>query len=243
MRSPLLVLLSGVLALGCDRAPTSEATPPTGGSATAAGAPGAPGAPSTPSVAEPPPPPPADLDVAELQAALKCGPGSKSKPCAVLAKVASCAAWTPSVPSGDGRWLGRAWSVEGAKTTEVFVAMRVRNVPLTEIGPGQLNLKIALIEIPKSEESAFDNAERALRSYERGDVPPRASPTLEYLKQRKEWPDAPAVRTRGGQVFAVAQGGTYFCEGPRRTVLAVQLPETGRGSGNGLYAELWATTW
>jgi hypothetical protein len=179
--------------------------------------------------------------VAELQAALKCA-GSKAKPCALLAKMATCAAWTPSVPSGDGRWLGRAWSVEGPTTTEMFVAMRVRNVPLTEIGPGQLNLKIALTELPKSEGNAYDNADRALRSYERGDVP-RASPTLEYLKQRKDWPDAPAVKTRGGQVFAVAQGGTYFCEGPRRTVLAVQLPETGRGSGNGLYAELWATTW
>src|SRR4051812_39670014 len=55
---------------------------------------------SAPKPAEPPPPPPADLDVPTLQKALKCGGGSGTGPCAVLAKFAACKAWDPVVPSG-----------------------------------------------------------------------------------------------------------------------------------------------
>ena len=231
MRAALPLALAA-LAAGCDPAPKPDAAP----TASAAAAP-------TKAPAEPPPPPPSDLDVADLKTTLKCPAEAKSGPCAVLAKMSSCAPWSASVPSGDGRWLGRAWVVADGKTTETFVGMRLKTVPSMEVGPGQLALKIALAEISKDDSDAYGNADRALRAYERGDVPPRASPTLSYLEQRSEWPDAPARRTKGGHVFAVAQGGAYYCEGPKRTVLAVQQAETRRGSGDGIYAELWATTW
>ncbi|AKT36608.1 uncharacterized protein CMC5_007280 [Chondromyces crocatus] len=233
MRLSTLALVI-LLATGCDTSVKENVEP----SATSSSSPA-----STPSVAEPPPPPPADLNISDLQAALRCAPGAKSGPCRVLAKMASCATWNASVPSGDGRWLGRASVVEADKTSEVFVGLRLRSVPLSDVGPGQLPIRLALVELPKSEEAAYGNAERAIRAYERGDIPPRASPTLDYLKRREEWPDAPVVRTQGGQILAIHQGGAYFCEGPKRTVLAVQLPDTGRSSGTGTYAELWATTW
>ena len=233
MRAALPLALCALAAAGCDPAPKPDATP---AQQTTAAAP-------PPTAAEPPPPPPTDLDVAELKAALKCPAEAKSGPCAVLAKMSSCTPWSASVPSGDGRWLGRGWVVAEGKTTEAFMGLRLKTVPTSEVGPGQLPLKIGLAEITKESSDAHANADRALRAFERGDVPPRASPTLTYLKERSEWPDAPARRTQGGHVFAVAQGGAYYCEGPKRTVLAVQQAETRRGSGDGIYAELWATSW
>jgi len=237
-RLALVALVALVALLGlaaCEQPPAPDAAP--AGSA----APSA--APSAQTAAEPPPPPPDDLDVAELQAALKCAASAKSGPCAILAKAASCSPWGASVPSGEGRWIGRASVVAEGKVTDTFAILRLKNVPLAEIGPGQLPAKVALAEIPKDESSAHGQADRVIRAFERGDVPPRTNPALEYLKQRTEWPDAPAVRTRGGHVQAIAQGGLYLCEGPKRQLLAVQRAATRRGSGDGTYAELWATTW
>lgn len=237
MRSPLalLALLASAALAGCDPSPAPGAAPATSAAPSAA--------PSAQSAPEPAPPPPEDLDVAELQAALKCAGNPKLAPCAVLAKVATCTPWSASPPSGEGRWIGRASVVAEGKTTDTVAVLRLKSVPTVEVGPGQMNVKIALAEIPKEESAALGQADKIIRAFERGDVPPRQSPTLEYLKGRTDWPDAPAVRTKGGHVQAIAQGGTYLCEGPKRQLLAVQRAATRRGSGDGMYAELWATTW
>ncbi len=218
---------------GCD--------PPAPGPAPSASAttPPAPSA-ASPTAAEPAPTPP-DLDVAAQQRALKCGGDTKSGACGVVARMASCTPWNAIVPSGDGRWLGRGWLVEGAKTTEQVTLVRARRVPTSEVGAGQLGVRIAVAELPKQEGAAFEQAERAIRAYERADVPPHGSPTLDYVKQRSEWAESAALRTAGGQVYALSAHGTYVCQGPNRALLVVQRgASTG---GDGLYAELWPTSW
>jgi hypothetical protein len=188
-------------------------------------------------------PPPDDLDVAGLQKALKCAGNAKSGPCRVLAQFATCKEWNPVSPSGDARWIGQGFVVEGAKTTEIFSILRAKRVPTSEIGAGQLPVKIGLAELAKEEGTPYDQAGRAVRSYERGDIPPRSSPTLEYLKKRESWPDAHAVRTVGGQVYAITKAGTFACLGPKQQLYVVQRSSTIGSSGDGVYAELWATSW
>jgi len=230
-----LMLAAIALALfGCD-APT--ATPAASASAIAAPPP-----PPPPQTAAAPPAPP-DVDVAQLQKALKCGGDAHSGACGVLAKMASCKAWDPIVPSGDGRWLGRGWVVEGAKTTEQVTVLRARRVPTSEVGPGQLGVRVAIADLPKQEGDAFEQAGRAIRAFERGDVPAKSSPTLEYLKQRTQWSEAAALRTVGGQVYALTPGGAYLCQGPGRAVLIAQRDAAHGANGDGLYAELWPTSW
>jgi hypothetical protein len=192
-------------------------------------------------VTAPAAPAPADLDVASMQKALKCASDAKSGPCGVLAKMAKCSAWDPMVPSGDGRWLGHGWVVEGAKTTDQIALLRARAVPLSEVGAGQLGVRIALADLPKQEAVAFEQADRVLRAFDRGDVAPRSSPTIDYIKQRKEWPDAFAARTAGGHVVALTPGGTFLCQGASRTVLAIE--RAARAGGDGTYAELWPVSW
>jgi hypothetical protein len=184
-----------------------------------------------------------DLDVASLQKTLKCGGDATSGACGVLTKFASCTEWNPISPSGDGRWLGRGWAVEGAKVTEQFALVRSRRVPTSEVAAGQIGVKIAITDLPKQESSAFEHADRAIRAFERNDVPPRSSPTLEYVKQRTDWPEAFAMRTSGKHVYAIAANGTYYCQGQNRTLLVVQRAATRGSNGDGLYAELWPTSW
>lgn len=240
--SVLLVAIALTAATGCDKSSsTSGAGAPTSSGAQAASAPVA-SAPPAPS-SEPAGPPPEDLNLAELQKALKCQADAKAGPCRVLAMFSTCKAWNPVVPSGDGRWLGRGFVVEGAKTTEQVTVVRSKRVPSSEVGAGQLPARIGISEIAKAEGTPFDQADRAIKAFERGDIPQRSSPTLEYVNKRTDWPDAFTMRTVGGQVYAITQGGSFFCTGPKQQLLLVHRATTRSGQGDGVYAELWATSW
>lgn len=229
MRRLLIVL---ALALAACEKPTASP---------AASASAAPPPPPTPTAAAPAPAPP-DLDLAAVQKALKCG-GERTGACGVLAKIATCTAWNPIVPSGDGRWLGHGWLVEGGKTTDHLTLVRARRVPTNDVGPGQLGARISVTELGKQEGQAYEQADRVIRIFERSDTPPRSSPTLEHVKQRADWPESFAMRTAGGQVYALTQNGTYLCEGAKRTVLLVQRGSSHGASADGLYAEVWPTSW
>jgi hypothetical protein len=229
MRRSALVLALALL--GCDKP-----APSAGASATASAAP-VPTTEAAPAVAPP------DLDLAAQQRALKCGGEGKTGACGVLARMASCTAWNPVVPSGDGRWLGRGWVVEGGKTTDQITLVRTRRVGTSEVSPGQLPVRVSVTDLPKSEGAAYDHAERAIKAFERADVPPRGSPTPDYVNRRTDWPEASALRTTGGNVYAMTNGGTYVCQGPNRALLVVQRAPAAGASGDGLYAELWPTSW
>lgn len=231
--APALSLLAA-----CDKAADGN-----GASNTKASAPSSAQAPE-PQPSAAPPPVPDDLKVAALQKALKCNAESKNLACRVLNTFASsCTPWNAVSPSGDSRFLGRAEIVEGAKVSEQIVILRSRRVPSVEVGPGQLPTKIALTDLPKEEGAAFDQAERAIRAFDRGDVPQRANPTLEYIKKRADWPEEHAAKTVSGQVLANIGGGAFVCQGPKQKLMVVKLPSAASVSGDGLYAEMWATSW
>lgn len=192
---------------------------------------------------EPPPPPPADLDIAGLQKALACAANAKSGPCAVLGAMTSCKPWSAEAPSGDGRWLGRGFEVDGKKTAEQVTVLRVRRVATSEVGPGQLPARIGLGVIEKDEGSAFGEADKAIRALERSDVPAKGNAAITHLKSMSQWAEAFVTRTSGGHVYGLAHGGLFLCEGAKRELHVVRRGSTRAGSGDGLYATLWAVTW
>lgn len=232
-----LVIAIAAIAIGCDPAPGGGGAPSASATATATSAA------STPTAEAPPPAPPADLEVAALQKALACAANAKSGPCAVLAAMATCKPWSADVPSGDGRWLGRGFEVDGKKTTEQVTVLRVRRVPTSEVGPGQLPARVGLGTIDKEEGSAFGEADKALRALERSDVPPKGNAAITHLKAMTQWSEAFATRTAGGHVYGLSHGGLYACEGPKRELLVVRRGSTRTGNGDGLYAMLWAISW
>jgi hypothetical protein len=234
MRPPLL--LAALTLCGCDQPASVAPAASASASASASTAP-------SPSGAEPAAPPPADLDVAALQKALKCGGENKAGACGVLAKFATCAAWNPVVPSGDGRWIGHGYVVDGSKTGEQITLLRARRVPTNEVGQGQLGAKIGIAELTKEEGAAFEQADRTIRYFERQDVPPRSNPTVEHIKQRTSFPESSSLRTASGKVYALTQHGAFLCQGAKQTILLVQRTSSRGASGDGLYAELWATSW
>jgi hypothetical protein len=183
--------------------------------------------------------------VASLQKALKCPAAVKigAGPCGVLAGFAACSTFSATIPGGDGRWMGRGYAVEHGKQTDQFTLLRLLKVPAAEVGPGQLPIKIAIADIPKDQDAAHNQAERAIRAFERQDVPNRGNTAVEYVKARSSWTGAAATRTKGGQVYVITAGGAFICQGSRQQLFMIDRDKLGTATGDGLYAELWATSW
>jgi hypothetical protein len=228
MRSALPILALALVACDDKPAPAPAAASAAPAATTAA-----------PESAAPVAPPPPELDVAAQQRATKCGADAKSGVCGVLAKMAACQAWNPIVPSGDGRWLGRGWVVEGAKTTDQFTVVRARRVPTSEVAPGQLGVRIGVGEILKQEGAPYEQADRAIRAYERAD-PPHQSPTVDYVKQKKDFTESFAAKTAGTQIMAQTPQGMFFCQVGRGLYMVQRASASG---GDGLYGELWPISW
>ena len=203
----LALVFAGGLS-GCDPKPNGSGA--AGTTTTAASATAAP----TPPSAEPAPPPPPDLDVAALQKTLACAANAKSGPCAVLAAFATCKSWSAEVPSGDGRWLGRGYEVDGKTTTDQVALLRLRRVPSSEVGPGQLPARLALGVVAKEEGAPFTEADKAIRALERSDVPPRGNAAIEHLKAKTQW--STASRTAGSTCARGRNASSTSCGGPPR---------------------------
>ena len=231
------ILLLSPGSFGCDPPAPPPPTPPADGPKASTVAP-------TESAAPPPAPAaPDDLDVPGLQKALRCSAAEKTGACGVLTAIAApCAPWDAVVPSGDGRWMGRGHLVQQGKSAPQLTLVRALRLPLTEVGPGQLPVKIGVAELTRDEPS-YGQALRAIRAFELGDVPARGNTGVEFVKQRAEWSDAFATKTVGGQVFALSQGGTFLCQGAKRQLLFVQRDGSRTDKGDGIYAELWPATW
>ncbi|MDI1448052.1 hypothetical protein [Polyangium sp. 6x1] len=235
---PFAVLVSIALA-ACSKEPAGDSAEParTGTPAPPSAAPPAQATPPEAIAA------PDDLDVAALKKALKCASDAKSGPCAVLNAFGTCKPWNAVVPSGDGRWIGRGYRVEGGKTSDEFTVVRSRRVPANEVGPGQLPAKVGIGDIAKQEGQAFSQADRLIRTLERSDVPPRSNMALEYLKKRESWPEGFTMKTVGGQVYVASEGGAFVCQGPKQELYLVQRAATRGGAGEGLYATAYPVSW
>jgi hypothetical protein len=234
---PLLFVYTNLVA--CD--PSGSVTGPAPQSSSVPALPSA--VSTTPPALDTVPTAPADLDIKGLQKQLACPAEPKNGPCSVLASFGSCIQWNASTPSGDGRWIGKGYRVEGAKTSDEFVVFRARRMPQNEVGPGQLPLKIGIADISKADGAAFEQADKAIRQFARHDVPPRGNAAVEFLKRKDTWPEGFVNRTAGGQVYVVLEGGAFVCQGTHQQLIVVHRASTRGAKADGLYAEVWPSSW
>jgi len=140
MRAPVTsaLLLLALLQSACEDSPKPAPSAPSASVATTT-------TPTASAAAAVPTPEP--LDVAALDAALKCG-GKGHGPCAVLQDFHDCIEWNPVTAGGDARWLGEGYVVSGGAFVDQLTLLRSKRVPTTDVGPGQLPVRIGVAAIP-----------------------------------------------------------------------------------------------
>lgn len=138
--------------------------------------------------------------------------------------------------------MGHGYVVKKGKFEEELTLFRTRRVPSSEVGPGQLPVKLGLTYLP-SEHNAHATAARAIRQFARHDVPPRKNPAVTYTNELKDWPEFSAIHTESKHVYMVFEGGAFLCTGAKQQLVLIKRAATRGSVGDGLYAELWATSW
>jgi hypothetical protein len=224
-----IVPLAALIASGCDK-PVAPGPAREGGlvapSATAV-------------VPTAPAPAPPDIDVSPIQKQLKCGGLQHKEACRVLDEFAAAQRWQVRMPSGEGRWVGRAFPVaKGADTTELIL-LSARMVPTNTIGPGDLPMRVGTGPMPEDKRVT---ATKLVNALSRSDTVPRTNAALVFAKTWLTGRECSVVGTTGPSVRLVSEYETYIREAPAQKLVFIQL-RGGAPPGDGVYAEVWPINW
>ncbi|MET0592519.1 MAG: hypothetical protein ABW133_07460, partial [Polyangiaceae bacterium] len=161
-------LLAVLVVTACDK-PSSSGAP----SASATAAAPAPSASVNAAAALPAPPSPSDIDVAALRKKIGCT-DTRRAVCRLLGEFADAAPFAPRIPSGEGRFIGTAYSLEkGAEKSELLL-LSVAQAPTSTVPPGELALRIGTAPVPDDKR---DHGVKLASALARGDTVPKSNQT------------------------------------------------------------------
>lgn len=232
---PNAVLICGLLIAisGCDRSDSNKKSP----ASTATSSQAEP----MPSVAPIAPPAPQDMDVAALERDLNCAKTGPKQACRILKDFSQAQRYTAHTPSGEGRWVGHAFVVAKGVETERELVLWAKVVPTSQVGPGDLAIKVGFDFFPDDLKS---HAEKLVRTISRGDQPSPKNQAFPFVKAFMPAKQRVIVNTAGQSVHVTAEESIYLRAKAPRSVYIVN-PSTSREAapGDGMYAELWLADW
>jgi hypothetical protein len=218
-----------LLVAGCKDKPKPAASVPTSATATA-----------------PSKPPPVSqakaLDVASLQKSLRCAKAGAG-PCAVLAQFKNCVSLAQLTGTGESRYLGEGYVVRSGAFVDEFTVLRRRQVPTSNVAPGQMPSMFGIGTIEDSRADAKRHARKAIAKFRRGDVTKVTNAAVRYVKERNDWTEANATPAAENQIYIASDGATYLCPLKDQRVLLVRSSSTSDKPGDGVYATLWPVSW
>jgi hypothetical protein len=230
---PLVATFCLALA-ACEKGPSPI---PPAASASALGAPLPAQSASAPVVRAAPP----DLDVEALRQRLGCSAGKAKHACSILAEFAQAGRWSGETPSGEGRWLGDAYTLAKESEKREIVILVAKRAGTSQIGPSDLPIRVTLGSLPGS---TWRDAAKLIRALASSSNVSKSNPAVKYVRDFSSPTDRGAVASAGTSVRLIAEESVYLRQGSGRKVLMVRLANgPSAASGDGTYAELWSTTW
>jgi hypothetical protein len=193
-----------------------------------------------------PPPPqpipaaPRDLDVAALERDLGCTKTSQLKACAILKEFSQAQRFAAKTPSGQGRWIGKAFSVEKNVETARHLVLWAKTVPLSQVGPGDMPVKAGFDFIP---DGLKLQSEKLMRALVRSADPPESNPAFQFAKAFVPPTPRTLANTAGPSVHLTSEQSVYLRFAPPRKVYLVNPAPSTAAAGDGVYAELWLGDW
>jgi hypothetical protein len=189
---------------------------------------------------QPTPVAPKDLDVAALEQDLGCAKASRPKACRILKDFAQAQRFTARTPSGEGRWIGNAVSVDKGVETSRHLVLWAKTVPTSQVGPGDLPVKAGFEFIP---EGLKLQSEKLMRALVRSADPPESNPAYQFAKAFVPPKQRVMANTAGPSVHLTSEQSVYLRYAPPRKVYLVNPAPGAAAAGDGIYAELWLGDW
>ena len=226
--APLLLLLSCSKSTS-DTTPAPSAVPPAS-------------APIAPPPVEPTLPAalPADVDVAALKKRLACAGDTRRSSCRILNEFGDASRFAPQIPSGEGRWIGNAYTLEKNAEKSELVVVSVSQVPTSTIGPNELALKVGIGPMP---EDKREHGMKLVNALSHGDTVSKLNQAAPYVKAWKPGDARGTMATSGTSVRTVTD--EVYLRQASTKVLLVRLKAQGAAGGapEATFAELWAASW
>lgn len=188
---------------------------------------------------------PADLDLTEVMRALGCGARSAKMHCSVLAEFATAGRFTGETPSGESRWLGRAYRIESGVERAEFLLLHCHKVPTAKVHPGSLPLTFSTSSLPVEVQV---EAKRMWTSLSHGrHRANRRNLAFQFIEQYQPRTELGLIETTGTSLRSLGElsdDAIYLRQPSLKRLLLVQPARQVRSrAGDGTYAEFWQATW
>ncbi len=184
---------------------------------------------------------PPDLDVAALKRKVGCAGETHRAPCRILDEFEDAGRFSPSMPSGEGRWIGTAYTLEKGTEKSELMLLSVTQIPTSTVPPGELALRIGTGPVP---EDKRDHGNKLANALSRGDTVSKNNQAFPYVKTWKPSEPQGAMNTSGTSLRLV-HDEVYLRQSGVTHLLYVRVkPQTAPGTpSEATFAELWAATW
>lgn len=230
-----LALTVTLAALGCESNKGKVAI-----GASAASAPTAPAEAAPIKTAEAPRQAPADVDVAPLIKNLKCDKKAKTDSCRILNEFAEGSRFIAQTPAGEGRWIGNAFVREKGKETKRLMLLWAKQVPTSQVGPGDLPVRIGTSTL---DEDLVEHGFKMVNALSRSDQPSRRNQARSAVDTFVPTTQRGAVNTAGASVRLISEESTYLRQSGRKVLMLTPSQDQAASPGDGTYAEFWRATW
>jgi hypothetical protein len=192
-------------------------------------------------IVEPSPPSaaPADLDVAALKKKLSCAGDTRRASCRILNEFEEASRFAPQIPSGEGRWIGMAHTLEKNVEKSELMILSVSQVPTSTVPPGELALKIGIGPIP---EDKREHGAKLVNALSHGDTVSKLNQAAPYVKAWKP-SDARGAMTTSGTSVRTVTDEIYLRQASTKVLLVRLKPQATGSAAEATFAELWATAW
>jgi hypothetical protein len=218
---------------------TKSSPETTAGGTASSAAPSAPPAASEP--ASLPRDAPPDLDVDGLQKKLACAGDTRRQACRILREFADAGRFTPQIPSGEGRWIGYAHTLEkGVEKSELMI-LAASQIPTSKVPSGELALHFAIGPIP---EDKREHGTKLANALSRGDTVPRSNQAVSYVKAWTPAVGEGSMSTAGTSIRLVTEETFLRQVGTTKVLLVRVKPASAEGAlPVATLAELWPASW
>jgi len=149
--------------------------------------------------------------------------------------------FTPQIPSGEGRWIGTAYTLEKGVEKSELVVVSVSQTPTSLVPPGELALKIGIGSLPGDKR---DHGIKLVNALSHGDTVSKLNQAAPYVKT---WtaPNAQGTMSTTGVSIRLVGDEAYLRQSSPARLLLVRLKAQGASgsSAEATFAELWAAAW
>lgn len=187
-----------------------------------------------------------DIDMQDLLKAMGCPSKTNVAACEVLEGFDKAEPWDLTTIRGDmARYFGQATTYKAGVPEQRWVFMLVKKMPLNEIEPGDLAVRVALRDLDPNLVAENKHADKLLYLLKQDDAVSKRNRTSEYILgyNANSWDSA--APTKGKSTILHIGGGTFVRQDAKRRLclVSIEARQPGAAQVDATFVRLYPLAW